>query len=202
MGADTPAGEASGGSENVVARGSRVLLRHPVEEDEARYVDLVRVSRDFHRPWQPIPPADAPDAASPEGFRAWLAGAEDPRVEHLLLCRNGDGALVGRFHLNEVVRGAFQSAYLSYWVGSAFAGQGLMSEGMDLMLGHAFGPLGLHRVEANIQPANAPSLALVRRAGFRREGFSERYLKIAGDWADHERWALTVEDWENLRNGP
>jgi [ribosomal protein S5]-alanine N-acetyltransferase len=70
-----------------------------------------------------------------------------------------------------------------------------MREALHLALRHAFGPLRLHRVEANIQPGNAPSRALVRRAGFRREGFSPRYLKIGGRWRDHERWALVCEDW-------
>jgi ribosomal-protein-alanine N-acetyltransferase len=70
-----------------------------------------------------------------------------------------------------------------------------MSEGLELLLRHVFRSLRLHRVEANIQPANAPSIALVRRAGFRLEGRSPRYLKIGGRWRDHERWAITREDW-------
>jgi ribosomal-protein-alanine N-acetyltransferase len=113
----------------------------------------------------------------------------------MLLCQSGDGAIVGRFHLNEIVRGAFRSAYMSYWVGAPFAGQGLMREGMELVLEHAFNAVDLHRVEANIQPTNAASIALAKGAGFRLEGYSERYLEIAGEWADHERWAMTVEDW-------
>jgi len=123
-------------------------------------------------------------------------GVDDPRTERMLLCRSADGLIVGRFNLNEIVRGAFHSAYMSYWVGASFSGQGFMREGMELVLNHAFTTLGLHRLEANIQPMNAPSVALAKGAGFRLEGLSERYLKIAGEWADHERWAMTVEDWE------
>jgi len=73
-----------------------------------------------------------------------------------------------------------------------------MTEALQLALRRAFMVLGLHRVEANIMPANLASIALVKRAGFQREGYSARYLKIAGRWADHERWALTVEDWRRL----
>jgi ribosomal-protein-alanine N-acetyltransferase len=69
-----------------------------------------------------------------------------------------------------------------------------MREGIRLTLRHAFGPLKLHRLEANIQPDNAPSLALVKGAGFRLEGYSPRYLKIGGRWRDHERWAILAED--------
>ncbi|MFT5286394.1 MAG: ribosomal-protein-alanine N-acetyltransferase [Planctomycetota bacterium] len=70
-----------------------------------------------------------------------------------------------------------------------------MTEGLQFIMKHAFERLELHRIEANIIPTNAPSKALVKRAGFRLEGLSPRYLKIAGAWQDHERWAITVEDW-------
>jgi len=74
-----------------------------------------------------------------------------------------------------------------------------MTEGLQLVLRHAFRRLKLHRLEANIQPANTASIRLVRSLGFRKEGFSPRYLKIGGRWRDHERWALLVEDWRALQ---
>jgi [ribosomal protein S5]-alanine N-acetyltransferase len=76
-----------------------------------------------------------------------------------------------------------------------YAGQGLMLEGISLAIDHAFHNLDLHRIEANIQPGNIPSVKLVQKLGFTKEGFSRKYLKINGEWCDHERWALTVEDW-------
>ena len=96
-------------------------------------------------------------------------------------------------NLNEIVRGAFQSAYLGYYIGTPYAGQGYMMEALKLVIEYAFNELRLHRLEANIQPQNAASLALVKRCGFRKEGFSPRYLKIDGDWRDHERWAILVD---------
>jgi ribosomal-protein-alanine N-acetyltransferase len=112
----------------------------------------------------------------------------------LLVVRRDDGAIVGAFTLSQIFLGNFRSAYLGYWVGVRHARQGYMAEGIELLLRHAFRKLRLHRVEANLQPGNEASRALVRRAGFRQEGFSPRYLKIAGRWRDHERWAITVED--------
>ena len=103
--------------------------------------------------------------------------------------------LVGVVNLNEIVRGNFQSAYLGYYAFAPHVGRGYMREGLTLALRWVFGELRLHRVEANIQPGNEASLALVRRLGFRREGASPRYLKIAGRWRDHERWALLAEEW-------
>jgi ribosomal-protein-alanine N-acetyltransferase len=113
----------------------------------------------------------------------------------LFVCRRDDDAIVGVFNFSEIVRGALHSAYLGYYALAPFEGKGYMQEGLALTLKVAFRSIKLHRVESNIQPANKPSLALVRRAGFSREGFSRRYLKIAGRWRDHERWALLAEDW-------
>jgi ribosomal-protein-alanine N-acetyltransferase len=98
-------------------------------------------------------------------------------------------------NVSEIVRGALRSAYLGYYGFAPYLGHGYMSEGMTLALRWAFGALRLHRLEANIQPGNRASLRLARRLGFRREGFSPRYLKIAGRWRDHERWALLAEEW-------
>ena len=98
------------------------------------------------------------------------------------------------FTISQIVRGYFQSAYLGYYASARHAGKGLMAESMLLVLDHAFGPLALHRLEANIQPGNAPSVALARGAGFRLEGYSPRYLLIGGRWRDHERYAITADE--------
>lgn len=117
----------------------------------------------------------------------------------LLACRRQDDALVGVFNFSAIVRGAFQSAYLGYYGFADHAGRGYMSEGLALGLRVGFSTLRLHRIEVNVQPANKPSIALVRRGGFTREGFSRRYIKIGGRWRDHERWALLAEDWRAQR---
>lgn len=101
---------------------------------------------------------------------------------------------MGVINISHIIRGSLQSAYLGYYAFANFAGQGLMREGLRLVLMHAFRVLKLHRLEANIQSENRSSLALVRAGGFVREGFSRRYLKVAGRWRDHERWAILVED--------
>ena len=98
------------------------------------------------------------------------------------------------FTISQIVRGAFQSAYLGYYGHARYANQGYMRAALELVLDHAFGPLALHRIEANIQPGNEPSIALARGAGFRLEGFSPRYLLIGGRWRDHERYAITAEE--------
>lgn len=106
---------------------------------------------------------------------------------------SSDGVLLGAINLTEIVRGRFQSGYLGYYVGAPHARRGYMTEALQRMLRSAFRELRLHRVEANIQPGNRASGRLVERAGFRLEGRSRRYLKIAGRWRDHERWALRLD---------
>jgi len=103
------------------------------------------------------------------------------------------GRIVGVINVTEIVRGAFQSAYLGYYGMVGFSRKGLMTEALNAAARYAFDDLGLHRMEANIQPENAASIALVRRAGFKKEGFSPRYLCINGKWRDHERWALLAD---------
>ncbi len=167
---------------------SRVFLRAPDGADRDEFVSLMRASRSFHRPWASAPTDD-------DRFSAYLVDARRPDFEAMLVCRLEDLAIVGFFNLSQIARGSLQSAYLGYAVGKPFARQGYMAEGIQQVLRHAFLGLRLHRVEANIQPGNRASTALAGGAGFRREGFSPRYLKIGGRWRDHERWAILAEEW-------
>jgi len=166
---------------------SRVVLRAPRPADEAEFAALVRRSRVFLRGWA------APPAAR-QKFKAYVERSKRDDFRAYLVTRAGDGRIVGAFNVSQIFHGAYQCAFLGYWVGAEFARQGYMSEGLRLVMREVFGPLKLHRIEANVQPDNGPSKALLRRAGFRLEGFSPRYLKIAGRWRDHERWALTREE--------
>ena len=141
-------------------------------------------------------PRDERDAL--RGARVLLVPAKDSVTEdgeRLEIRRVADESIIGSFEISRIARGNFQSAYLGYRIDTEHRGRGYMSEALQLGLGHAFRTLGLHRVEANVEPGNEASIALVRRAGFTREGFSRRYLKIGGRWRDHERWALLREDW-------
>jgi len=168
--------------------GMDVVLSAPAASDAAQFIDAVRASRSLHRPW-----LDLPD--TPGRFAAYLdrAGREDQA--NYLIRHRACGGLVGVVNISNIVRGGLQSGYLGYGAFASHAGRGLMTEGLRAVLDVAFGDLRLHRVEANIQPGNDRSIALVRRLGFEKEGYSRRYLLIDGDWRDHERWALLAEDW-------
>jgi [ribosomal protein S5]-alanine N-acetyltransferase len=173
-------------------RESRVILRHLSPGDQNEFIAAMQASRRLHGRW--LSPPTTPDA-----FGEWLRRTREESFESLLPCRREDGAIVGYFNISQIIRGYLQSAFLGYGAVAAHAGRGYMTEGLELVLEHAFTKLDLHRLEANIQPGNEPSIALVRRCGFVKEGFSERYLKINGRWRDHERWAIRSEQWRDQR---
>lgn len=183
------------------ARASRVFIRPPVPADREEYMGLLRESAEFHKPWSPATPPDY-DPYSADAFSQYLRTmGPAERRERRLVCRKSDERILGAVHVSEIVRGCFQSAYLGYWVGAPFANQGYMGEGLPLVVDYCFGALGLHRLEANIRPENEASIRLVKSVGFRREGHSPRYLKIDGEWRDHERWAILAEEWRKPTEG-
>lgn len=178
----------------MVCRGPRVQLRRPTWGDREAFLEATRASRTLHRPWVTPPTTEV-------AYRRWLEQLRQGNHERLLAWHREDDAVAGYFGINEIVLGSFRCAYLGYWANADYVGRGYMSEGMDLVLRHVFRTLRLHRVEANVVPENESSKALLRRFGFRFEGISARYLKIGGEWRDHERFALTVEDWRPSRRG-
>ncbi|MFF1922108.1 GNAT family N-acetyltransferase [Streptomyces sp. NPDC058221] len=175
------------------AEGPRTAIRPFTLADAEEFTARSRESRELHSPWL-FPPTDR------DTYTAYASALiEDPARAGFLVCERRDdgdtagGGIAGFININNIVGGGFRCGALGYGAFAHAAGRGLMGEGLDLVLRHAFGPLGLHRLEANIQPANEGSLALVRRAGFRLEGFSPDFLLIDGAWRDHERWAITAE---------
>ena len=185
---------------SALVTGSRVYLRRPRLADASRFIAAVKDSAPLHRSWIEAP-------ATRSSFAAYVrryAGPASRRAASatnigLFVCRIEDGVPAGVFNVSEIVRSAFNSAYIGYYALAPYAGHGYMAEGLKLTLQLAFDRLRLHRVEINIQPTNERSISLVRGAGLTREGYSRRYVKIAGRWRDHERWAFLAEDWHARR---
>ena len=152
--------------------------------DEREFIEAAVRSKVLHGSWVSPP-------LTPVAFRRMAE--RGPADLSFLVRRADDARPIGYIGVTNIVRGVFQSAYLGYYAFAPLAGQGLMREGLQLTLRHAFRTLKLHRLEANIQSGNAASIALVRGQGFRLEGYSPRYLKINGRWRDHERWAILAD---------
>jgi ribosomal-protein-alanine N-acetyltransferase len=178
----------------------RVYLAIPQPRDADAFLAAARASRRLHGRWVRAP-------QTPSRYREYVTrfGARAQRdpltATHAgaLVRRRDDDAIAGVFNFSEIVRGSFHSAYLGYYAFAPHAGAGYMADGIALALEFAFRTLKLHRIEVNVQPGNARSRSLVEAAGFVREGYSRRYLRIGGRWRDHVRYALLVEDWRALR---
>lgn len=162
----------------------RVYLRPVSRRDRGELLQLTQQSRHLHDPWIQPPLTSL-------GFHNYVARTHRDDHEGLLVCCRQTDRISGVININNIVRGSFLSASLGYYVGAEFAGRGLMGEGLELVKEYAFGELGLHRLEANIQPNNRRSIALVERCGFKFEGLSPGFLYIDGAWRDHERWTAS-----------
>jgi ribosomal-protein-alanine N-acetyltransferase len=174
---------------NILLSGKRVYLRSPKSSDCDEVIYLSRKSMSLHRGLVSPP-------KTTRLYTEYLKRSQRKDNASFFICRKEEHTILGAINLSQIFRGGFLNAYLGYFIGEPFANQGYMTEAMKLILKYAFEGLKLHRLEANIQPHNIASIKLVKRAGFKKEGFSQRYLKICGRWRDHERWAITAETWK------
>jgi ribosomal-protein-alanine N-acetyltransferase len=165
------------------------MIRHPKAEDAQAFIAAVKRSGDVHGPWINR------KALTAKEFSTYLERYKSDRHCGFFVIEKKSGAIVGVINVNDIIRGALQSASLGYYAFAPYAGRGLMFEGLKRVVRHAFTKLKLHRLEANIQPANRRSIALAKKCGFVREGLSRRFVKVRGHWRDHERWALLAEDY-------
>ena len=178
----------------------RVGVRPLRRRDAAAWVEVRRRNRAWLAPWEgraPTSPTPSWDERHTVGvfWRMVRASRREARAGRTLpFAVTHDGVLVGQITVSTVVRGAFDSASVGYWIDERVAGRGVMSTGLALVLDHCFGVVGLHRVQADVRPENAASLAVVRRLGLREEGLHRRYLYIDGAWRDHLAFALLAED--------
>jgi len=162
-----------------------ITLTQPTAADGPDLIAANQASMALHAPWVSPPTTQAT-------FEAWLASQQQPANKSLIA--RHDGAICGVFNLTQIVLGNFCSAYLGFYGLAGFTGRGLMTISLTQLAHHAFAELSLHRIEANIQPGNIKSIRLVQRAGFLKEGFSPKYLRLNGTWRDHERWTLIAPD--------
>ncbi|MDR2257145.1 MAG: GNAT family N-acetyltransferase [Arthrobacter sp.] len=185
-----------------VLRGARVTLSPLRGSDQASFAALVARNRSWLEPFGASDPRLLPTTASfSRALREARRAARQGRslAWALRLGAQGDapsGEVLGQVSLHSLTGGAARQASIGYWIDRAHTGRGLATEAVRLALDHGFGPAGLHRIEALVHPENAPSLALLRRFGFRSEGVRARALWVRGAWCDHAVLALTEEEWD------
>jgi [ribosomal protein S5]-alanine N-acetyltransferase len=163
-----------------------IFLREPFEEDETEFLHFISQAESLSTSW-----VDAP--RDEQAFQLYLQHAAQEQCESFLVCDKQSNNIIGVFHLSKINYGIFSNALLDYV--TLDSAKALMTEGLRLVLRFIFQKLKLHRIEASIQPDDDIFIQLVKDCAFRLEGFSPRLLKINGRWRDHERWAMTIEDW-------
>ena len=169
----------------------QVRLERPSIHREPDFIKAVHRSRSLYRGFG-LPPNDS------RRYRKFVEEGGGPRNQYLFVVDRTTTRLVGVIQLEQIIRGHLKSAFIGYYAFVPYAGRGFMRQGVGLAVDHAFNQLKLHRLEASIEPDNERSAALARSLGFRFEGTSKKYLKIAGRWRDCERWALIVDEWAGL----
>ncbi|SDO93713.1 ribosomal-protein-alanine N-acetyltransferase [Actinopolyspora xinjiangensis] len=173
----------------------RVALRPPRLRDAAAWSEVRLRDRDYLRRWEPTGGDWNQRNTSTAWFGQWGALRRMARRGHVLpFVITLDDALVGQLTVGNIIRGALRSGWIGYWVSRSSAGAGVATTAVALAVDHCFGPVGLHRLEATVRPENTPSVRVLEKSGFRREGLFERYLDVAGAWRDHLVYALTREE--------
>lgn len=162
--------------------------------DAPALLELRTRNRAFLEPWEPL-----------RDERFYTLEAQEELVRDAVAARAADRALpfvvtlddtvIGGVNLNALVRGVFENAYLGYWIDEAHGGRGHATDAVRQAVSFAFERAGLHRVQAAVIPRNAPSIRVLEKAGFREEGYAQRYLLIGGRWEDHRLFAVTREEW-------
>lgn len=164
-----------------------VNLRPLVASDQPAFLRAARHSRSLHLPWIQVP-------TTPSHFLDYVEEMNTEDDQAFLVCRQDTHDMVGVVELRDIYYGDFQNSYLLYYAFEGHLQKGFMKQAVMQTIHHAFKSLKLHRLEANIQPENSASIALIRACGFTREGYSPKFLKKGGQWRDHERWALIDSD--------
>ena len=183
--------------------GRRVLLRPLVSSDFSAWQEVRRRNGDWLTKWEAQRVHGQPDVV--EDRDAFAVRCSARQRERQLGTGFGygifvDGDFAGEINLSAVQRGPFQSAYVGYWIDEKHAGNGYMPEALVVLAQFSFDELNLHRIQISIIPRNSASRRVVEKLKIRDEGIAVRYLEINGEWEDHVRYAMTIEEWEERRD--
>jgi [ribosomal protein S5]-alanine N-acetyltransferase len=170
---------------------ARLIVRCLTEDDVPAYRQYLESNRGFHKEWTPRRGEEYYGESSIRRLIVSRAEAAAARSAFLLgVFRKDVHGLIGSIGVTNIVYGAFLSCNLGYELSEGEIGNGYMTEALPAVIEFCFGDLALHRIEASVLPRNERSRRLLRRLGFEYEGTSKRYLKIDGEWQDHEHYVL------------
>ena len=160
-----------------------LYIRRIRGKDRREIINIGVSGQHLHHPWI-TPPLTS------QTFRNYLRRSQEYQHAGFVVCCQTSDEIIGIINLNDIVRGGFLNCNIAYYVKAEHQGKGYMTQGMRLVIDFAFNTIGLHRIEAAVQPNNIRSKKLVQRCGFIYEGLAKQFLFLDGAWRDHERWAI------------
>lgn len=169
-----------------------VAIRHLERSDYQRLKYLLTSDRDWLEPWEATTPGIRRALDVKWLVKSLIAQTKEGSGEAFVIEYQDE--VVGQLNVANILHGAVSSATLGYWIHSDYAGKGITPTAVALSIDHLFQNLGLHRVEIDIRPENAPSLRVVEKLGLRHEGTKRGFIHIDGDWRDHHIFAITKEE--------
>ncbi|MEU5849789.1 GNAT family N-acetyltransferase [Saccharopolyspora shandongensis] len=180
----------------LITAGGAVALRPPRLRDGSAWSRIRLQDRAYLQEWEPTAVGGWQERNARMAWPAqWSAlRGMARRGQALPFSITVDGDFAGQLTIGNIVRGALRSGWIGYWVAARLAGGGIATAAVALAVDHCFGSVGLHRLEATVRPENQPSVRVLEKSGFRREGLFQRYLDVAGAWRDHYVYALTIEE--------
>ncbi len=183
--------------------GRRLTMRPLVADDYPQWREVRSINEDWLTKWEPQRIPGQPDVV--QSRQAFSSRCAARQRERQLGTGYGFGIFVenqlaGEMNVSALQRGPFQNAYVGYWIDERLAGQEYTPEALVVAMRFAFEDLRLHRLQISIIPRNKPSRRVVEKLGIRLEGMAERYLEINGNWEDHLRYAITIEEWIDRKN--
>ena len=180
--------------------GQKVLLRPPQYSDWRSWADERKKNELYLQPWEPLWSINELERSSfVKRVRMFERLSHNDQAYSFLIFKSDSEDFIGEVNISNVQRGIIQSCSIGYWIAKDCEGKGMMSESLELIKEFIFNELKLHRIEAVCLPYNNPSLKVLLKNGFIKEGTARKLLKINDKWQDHIVLSFIVDDFKKLK---
>ena len=180
--------------------GQKVILRPPQYSDWKAWADERKKNKLYLQPWEPLWSINELERSSfVKRVRMFERLSHNDQAYSFLIYKSDNEDFIGEVNISNVQRGIIQSCTIGYWIAKDCEGKGMMSETLELVKEFIFNELKLHRIEAACLPHNMPSLKLLLKNGFIKEGTARKLLKINDKWQDHTVLSFILDDFKKLK---
>lgn len=180
--------------------GQKVILRPPQYSDWKAWADERKKNKLYLQPWEPLWSINELERSSfVKRVRMFERLSHNDQAYSFLIYKSDNEDFIGEVNISNVQRGIIQSCTIGYWIAKDCEGKGMMSESLELVKKFIFNELKLHRIEAACLPHNIPSLKVLLKNGFIKEGTARKLLKINDKWQDHTVLSFILDDFKKSK---